>query len=196
MATDVHNEHWVCPRPEGWTFDQAQDLDLPFDWELVDGKIVVRGQAMVWHSRVQRKLANALEQVQVRPYAVDTEVCVLLDEHNARKPDVLVYDDEGLRIGDAEYVSVSRVALAVEVVSPGSRSTDRSMKPAQYAAAKIPYYWRVELERDEQIAVHEFWLNVDTLSYFPRPERPVHRRELVTEHPFPTKIDLAALTGF
>ncbi|GAA2062016.1 hypothetical protein GCM10009801_04790 [Streptomyces albiaxialis] len=70
------------------------------------------------------------------------------------------------------------------------------MKPAQYAAAKIPYYWRVELERDEQIAVHEYWLNADTFSYIPRPERPAHRRELVTEHPFPLKIDLAALTGF
>ena len=34
--------------------------------------------------------------------------------------------------------------LVVEVVSPSSVTTDRITKPAQYAAAGIPAYWRVE----------------------------------------------------
>ncbi|MGY1436398.1 Uma2 family endonuclease [Streptomyces reniochalinae] len=57
---------------------------------------------------------------------------------------------------------ISNVTLAVEVVSPGSRSQDRVLKPAQYAAAKVPYFWRAELERDNHLAVHEYWLNADT----------------------------------
>lgn len=36
------------------------------------------------------------------------------------------------------------VLLAVEVVSPGSVTTDRITKPAQYAAAGIRSLWRVE----------------------------------------------------
>lgn len=89
-----------------------------------------------------------------------------------------------------------RCSWPVEVVSHGSRKVDRFFKPAQYAQAKVPYYWRVELERDQQIAVHEYWLNSDTLSYFPAPSHPVHRRELNTDQPFPVKIDLAELTRF
>ncbi|MGK5518006.1 Uma2 family endonuclease [Micromonospora sp. URMC 107] len=36
------------------------------------------------------------------------------------------------------------VILAVEVVSPGTRRTDRFAKPGEYAAAGIPFYWRIE----------------------------------------------------
>jgi Uma2 family endonuclease len=36
------------------------------------------------------------------------------------------------------------VTLVVEVVSPGTRKRDRLEKPAEYAAAGIPHYWRVE----------------------------------------------------
>jgi Uma2 family endonuclease len=36
------------------------------------------------------------------------------------------------------------VLLAVEIVSPSSVSMDRLLKPARYAEAGIPSYWRVE----------------------------------------------------
>ncbi|MFD9099414.1 Uma2 family endonuclease [Streptomyces collinus] len=34
----------------------------------------------------------------------------------------------------------------MEIASPSTRVTDRKMKPALYAAAAIPHYWRLELE--------------------------------------------------
>jgi Uma2 family endonuclease len=46
------------------------------------------------------------------------------------------------------------VVLAVEVVSPGSESTDREVKPREYAEAGIEHYWRVEI--DPEIVVHTF----------------------------------------
>ena len=46
-------------------------------------------------------------------------------------------------IGQALAASTD-VLLAVEVMSPSSVSTDRVSKPAQYAAAGIPYFWRLE----------------------------------------------------
>jgi Uma2 family endonuclease len=42
----------------------------------------------------------------------------------------------------------------VEVVSPGSITTDRVTKPAQYAAAGIPAYWRVETDPDVSLTAY------------------------------------------
>ncbi|MFK0190344.1 hypothetical protein [Kitasatospora sp. NPDC090308] len=44
---------WVYPPANGWTFDQVNELDLPFKWELVDGAIGVKGQTLWWHDREQ-----------------------------------------------------------------------------------------------------------------------------------------------
>ncbi|GGK98561.1 hypothetical protein GCM10010094_69310 [Streptomyces flaveus] len=187
---------WMFPPAEGWTFDQVKHLELPFDWELVDGVIVARGQTNVWHNEVRDGLADALKAARVQPYRVLTEQCVMVDGHNTPKPDVIVYDPRKLNFFEAECIPAEKLALAVEVVSPGSRQDDRVRKPAQFAANKVPCYWRVELDRDHQLAVHEYWLNADTRSYFPAPMHPVHHGKLITEVPFPVEIDLEALVGF
>jgi Uma2 family endonuclease len=36
------------------------------------------------------------------------------------------------------------VTLAVEIVSKGSKRTDRWLKPIEYAEAGIPWFWRIE----------------------------------------------------
>jgi len=52
---------------------------------------------------------------------------------------------------NSPLLSPAEVLLAVEVVSPGSVTTDRITKPAQYAAAGIANFWRVETEPDELV---------------------------------------------
>ncbi|MCI3271747.1 Uma2 family endonuclease [Streptomyces cylindrosporus] len=165
---------WMFPPTEGWSFDQVKHLELPFDWELVDGVIAARGQTNVWHNEVRDGIAGALKAARTQPYRVLNEQCVIVDDRNVAKPDVMV----------------------VEVVSPGSRRADRVSKPALFAGAKVPCYWRVELDRDGKLAVHEYWLNADTHSYIPAPMHPVHHDKLVTEVPFPVEIDLDALLEF
>jgi len=187
---------WMFPPADGWTFDQVKDLELPFDWELVDGRIVVRGQTKLWHNQVRDGLLTALKVAPTEQYRVVAEQCVMVDDQNTPKPDVIVYDPRNLDFFEVECVPVAKVALVVEVVSPGSRQDDRVRKPALFAANKVPYYWRVELDRDQKIGVHEYWLNADTLAYFPAPSHPVHHDKLITELPFPVEIDLAAFTGF
>lgn len=61
-----------------------------------------------------------------------------------RIPDVVVLrrDPDGATV----WADPSDVLLAVEVVSPASRTADRALKPGEYAAARIPHYWRVERE--------------------------------------------------
>ncbi|MCA6092301.1 Uma2 family endonuclease [Streptomyces sp. SCA3-4] len=186
-------ENWMYPPADGWTYDQVKELVLPFDWELVDGAIVVRGMANQWHDDVRDGLLVALRLANRPPYRVNSERCVLVDEANPAKPDVIVFDTRDLDRRSMECVPVERVILAVEVVSKGSRTDDRFRKPGMYADAGISYFWRVERGDDDIPVVHEFWLHPEAGVYAPSPDRPTHVGILKTDVPFPVEIDLGSL---
>lgn len=57
------------------------------------------------------------------------------------------------------------VLLVVEVVSPGSETTDRIVKVDQYAKAGIPFYWRVEQAATEVPIVYTYVLDPATKAY-------------------------------
>lgn len=201
MAADAHfedearatPEDWMYPPEKGWTYDQVKGLDLPFDWELVDGNLVVRGATKWWHDQVRDELYYRLRSAKRPPFAVNSERWTQLDEHNVPKPDVVVFDRTGLDIRTLECTPVASVVFAVEVVSPGSRAQDRFLKPGMYAEAGIDYYWRVERGEGDIPVVHEFWRHHETGVYAPSPERPTHTGKLVTALPFPVEIDLSGL---
>ncbi|MFD7662836.1 Uma2 family endonuclease [Streptomyces sp. NPDC059788] len=186
-------ENWMYRPANGWTYDQVKELVLPFDWDLVDGNIVVRGMAVWWHNRVRNRLYYQLESARRRPYAVDSEQCIVIDDHNAPKPDVVVFDETGLDIRTVVQIPADKAVLAVEVVSTGSRLEDRFSKPALYAGAGIDYYWRVERDEDDLPVVHEFWLHHEAGRYVPSPEQPTHTGKMTTNVPFPVDIDLHSL---
>jgi Uma2 family endonuclease len=60
-----------------------------------------------------------------------------------RVPDVAVLAERVFR-DDVHIVQPADVLLAVEIESPSSLTTDRITKSAQYAAAGIAHYWRLE----------------------------------------------------
>ncbi|WP_035801023.1 Uma2 family endonuclease [Kitasatospora mediocidica] len=184
---------WMHPPAHGWTYEQVKDWDLPFEFDLVDGAIVVRGMTSHWHNTVRDELYFALRAARRAPYAVNSEQCVLVDEYNPPKPDVVVFDKTGLDVFTLECLPVTSVALAVEVVSPGSRADDRFRKPGLYAEAGIPYYWRVERGADDLPEVYEFWLDRESGVYAPAPDGAFHSGELKVEVPFPVSIDLGRL---
>lgn len=184
---------WMYPPQDGWTYDQVKDLDLPFDWELVDGVIVVRGMTSLWHNQVRDGLYDHLKAARAEQFGVNAEQCVLVDQYNPPKPDIVVYDKRKLDVFSLECVPIDRVALVVEVVSPGSRQDDRVRKPALFATAGVASYWRVERGEDGQPEVHEYWLHHELGSYVPAPQHPVHTSKLVTSLPYPVEIELAAL---
>ncbi|KWT60515.1 hypothetical protein ADL21_18585 [Streptomyces albus subsp. albus] len=187
-------ENWMYPPPDGWTYDQVKELILPYDWELVDGKIVVRGATVWWHDLVRDELYFRLRSARVEPFGVNVERWTMLDERNAPKPDVVVFDKHGLDSSTLDCTPAKNTVLAVEVVSTGSRRHDRILKPGLYAEAGIPSYWRIERDENDLPVVHEFWLHHETGVYAPSPERPVHTGKLVTSVPFPVDIDLRSLT--
>ena len=135
----------ILPVPrahDGWTVD---DLDLlPHDglrYELLDGTLRVSPPAPNPHNVLATSLAARLGAALDRSWVVSAPGSVRIDERNRREPDVLVVRREGARSAHADPADV---LLVVEVVSPSSVTDDRLVKPVQYAAAGIPFYWRVE----------------------------------------------------
>ncbi|WP_415950547.1 Uma2 family endonuclease [Streptomyces sp. KLOTTS4A1] len=193
QAMRATSETWMYPPEEGWTWDQVKELDLPFDWELVDGNIVVRGVTSWWHDQVRNELYVSLRLAERPPYKASVERWTQIGPSDAPNPDVIVYDKTGLNVKTLDCTPMSSVVLAVEVVSPGSRSEDRFRKPGLYAEAEVAAYWRVERGEKDVPEVHEFWRDEASGVFVPRPGTPVHTDRLITDVPFPVEIDLAGL---
>ncbi|MET9415198.1 Uma2 family endonuclease [Streptomyces klenkii] len=185
-------DNWMYPPEDGWTYDQVKELVLPIDWELLNGKIVVRGAAKWWHNVVRDEIFYHLRTAQPEHFRVNAEQAVFIDECNVPKPDVVVFDKRGLDVRTLDCIPVEKVVLAVEVVSPGSRLEDRFTKPGQYAEAGIRHFWRVERGDEDIPVVHEFWLHPEVDVYAPSPD-PVYTSILKTDVPFPVEIDLRRL---
>ncbi|MEU8584367.1 Uma2 family endonuclease [Streptomyces abikoensis] len=184
-------ENWMYPPGDGWTYDQVKELVLPFDWELVDGNIVVRGATKWWHAEVRDEIFVRLRAAAHKPFHVNSERWTMVDEYNIPRPDVVVFDRRDLDFRTLECVPVKKVVLVVEVVSPGSRKDDRFMKPGMFAEAGVASYWRVERGEDDIPEVYEYRLDHETGCYSPEPTH--HIGSLKSDFPFPVEIDLRSL---
>ena len=120
-----------------WTEEQCAGI------EIVDGMVLVSPSASKRHNRMARLLANALDVAGGPDWNADTDFDVRLQDVplNNRRPDVTVYRADSI---DVTPTRPEHVLLVVEVVSPGSETTDRIVKADQYAKAGIQFYWRVE----------------------------------------------------
>jgi Uma2 family endonuclease len=100
------------------------------------------------------------------------------------EPDLLLYRAE--LATDRHYLAAEDVMLVVEVVSPGTRRRDRLEKPAGYADAGIPYYWRIE-----QDPVHVFAYRLVNGAYQLQADSTT---ELVLDEPFEIKLPIVEIT--
>ena len=130
-------------RPDGWTVDDLELLpdDPPFRYELVDGTLVVSPPPPNAHNLFANELGYLLHSAVSRDWRVLAPGAVEFDVRNWRSPDLLVVRREALQ---RKYAAPGEALLALEVMSPSSISTDRIAKPAQYASAGIPHFWRYE----------------------------------------------------
>jgi Uma2 family endonuclease len=111
--------------------------------ELVDGVIQVMATPNGRHQYIASRVWQALDRLGRPRFRVIEAMELRLDTVHRRIPDLLVvpvehYDSERSRYWPHE------VLLAVEVVSPGSETLDRRMKPLEYAEAGVPFFWRIE----------------------------------------------------
>ncbi|SEF79336.1 Putative restriction endonuclease [Actinacidiphila yanglinensis] len=104
-----------------------------------------------------------------------------------RRPDVVVYRADRI---DAAPMRPEHVLLVVEVVPPGSETTDRTVKPAQYARAGIPVYWRIEQIASAARIAYTYLLDPALGRYR---EGDVCTGVIKAAAPFPVEVDLRAV---
>ncbi|GAA3460671.1 Uma2 family endonuclease [Saccharothrix longispora] len=134
-------------RLDGYTLEDWERLE-PAEGhrvELVDGRFVVSAAPAVAHQRVADRLCRLLDDaVADGGMEAVTAVGVRVAPGLGYIPDVVVCTE----LVETTAVEVALVALAVEVVSPSTARRDRLEKPAAFAAAGVPAFWRVEVGRE------------------------------------------------
>jgi len=184
MTVQSIDYSWVCDRISAEEYDALSEEQC-HNIEIVDGMVHVSPKPTLRHNRLARVLCNGLETAGHPEWHADLDLDLRLRDIPLlnRQPDVIVYAaDTSLD----RRLALSAVLMVVEVVSPGSESTDRVNKPLEYAEAGIAHYWRVE-PSDGVPVVHTYTLD---------PGQRVYRKSgeftgtVKTETPFPVEIDL------
>lgn len=141
-----------------WTIEDVEALPDNGDharYELLtEGVLTVSPAPGTRHQRASLRLATLLDNAVPAHLEVLEAVNVEIPGGRLCQPDIVVVD---AAFADTEPIRYPpRTVLAVvEIVSPNSHPQDRIIKPQLYAAAKIPVYWRLELEKSPQLIVSE-----------------------------------------
>jgi Uma2 family endonuclease len=158
-------------------------------FEVVDGVVATTAAPTKRHNRLARVLANALDHPAGPDWNADTDFDVRLQDVplTNRRPDVVVYRADTI---DISPTRPEHVLLVVEVVSPGSETTDRVVKVDQYAKAGIAFYWRVELAATGVPIVYTHVLDPATGLYR---DADVFAGEVKAVVPFPVTVELTII---
>ncbi|WP_063016424.1 Uma2 family endonuclease [Nocardia niwae] len=130
--------------------------DSSRNYELVEGVLVVsprpvlRHQFAVWRlaAQIHPQLPNELAAVGEAELVVDPT-----QPPTVRVPDVLVIRRKALA-DDVARVHPEDVKLAVEILSAGSRRTDRVTKFFEYAEVGIEHYWLIDLDEPASLSAY------------------------------------------
>jgi Uma2 family endonuclease len=112
-------------------------------------------------------------------------VGVLVNASNTLEPDLVLL--KAPITLERHYYLPEHVAIAVEVVSPGTKRRDRFEKPGAFAGAGVPHYWRIE---QNPVHVYAYDLAADG-SYQLIADSD---SELVLTQPFEIRLPIAAIT--
>ncbi|MEU5948193.1 Uma2 family endonuclease [Micromonospora sp. NPDC047465] len=157
--------------------------------ELLDGVLIVSPSLTRIHQTIAGRLMVALEEDCPDDHDVTQGVEVRISRTRSFIPDVLVTTSAAARRQPSRY-EPHEVVLAVEIVSPSTQSIDRVLKPALYAQAGIPYYWRIETE-DGGLVVHTHKLDPVNEVYG---ETGRWTKFVDTSEPFPVNLPLSRIT--
>ncbi|MFE3182421.1 Uma2 family endonuclease [Streptomyces violascens] len=177
------HEQITAEQYDSWSEEQCAGI------EIVDGMVVVNPSASKRHNRLARILANALEAAAGPDWNADTDFDVRLQDLplTNRRPDVVVYRADTI---DVTPTRPEHVLLVVEVVSPGSETTDRIVKVDQYARSGIAFYWRIEQAATGVPLVYTYVLDPATKTYR---DGDMFTGAVKVSAPFPVEIDLGQI---
>lgn len=155
----------VIDAPRSWTVQDLELLPDDADWrryEIQDGALVVTPPPEAEHGFAIAALDGVIRAALPAELAVLSSTVGVDLPPSYRVPDLVVVR-RALREKRRKYLLPEDLLVVVEVVSPGSVSTDRLTKPAEYARAGIGAYWRVET--DPQISLTAYALRADDAVY-------------------------------
>jgi Uma2 family endonuclease len=168
--------------------------ELPEDnsrrYELQEGILIVSPRANSLHQWVAFRLMTALDEQLPQGWKAIHDVEVVTQRGvpaNLRVPDIVIVREELISAASPRFVA-DDVLVAVEIVSPGSKTTDTLVKRVEYAKAGIPHYWVIDL--DEPLSLVEYHLAGD-LGY---QVVPAVTGTFETSDPFSLRVDLTELT--
>ena len=171
-----------------WTVQRV--LALPNDgkrYEVVDGQLLVTPAPTFHHQDAVFTLAWRLKpfvDATGTGYLSLSPADIELDERTLVQPDLFVFELPGGRRPES-WKDISRLLLAIEVLSPSTARADRQIKRRRYQRQGIPEYWIADLDS----RLIERWR--------PGDERPEIIHEMLTWQPsdsVPTfELDLAGL---
>ncbi|OUZ10577.1 hypothetical protein BHE97_07240 [Aeromicrobium sp. PE09-221] len=130
------------PRGRALTRDDLQSMpDDGHRYELIDGVLIVSPAPRTAHQRASGNLYLALRascppELEVLYAPVD----VILADDTVIQPDLVV----ALRTDVTEHDLPTAPLLAVEILSPSTRSIDLLLKRDRLARAQCPHYWIVD----------------------------------------------------
>lgn len=136
---------------------EAMPEDKQIRLELVEGVLSIMPQPRVRHQRAATRITTRLDEQLPWNIIALSEVEVMITEAplTIRIPDVIVTRTE-IYEGDPARLTAADVLLVVEILSDGTRKVDRILKFAEYAEARIPQYWIIDL--DEPPSLRAFTL--------------------------------------
>ncbi|MEY9859131.1 Uma2 family endonuclease [Catenulispora sp. GAS73] len=184
MSVETVDYSWMHEQISAEQYD-AMPEELCRNIEIVDGMVHVSPTPTPFHNDVSRRIANVIEAAGGPAWRTTEDVDLRLRDIPLlnRQPDVLVYKADTPR---NRRIPLDAVLAVVEIVSPGSQSTDRMVKPLEYAAAGIRYYWRIEID-GEQPVIYTYSLDPKTGVY---QNTGIFDGVVKTNLGFPVEIDL------
>jgi Uma2 family endonuclease len=171
---------------QDWTVDDLASLPEDLRYELIDGRLILSSPTGP-HQELGVEIVLALRLNCPDGFRPFTDLSLRVNQRNEPRPDVVV---AGLERIHRSPIPAEDVLLAVEVISPDSHFRDMYAKARVYAAAGIAHYWVVDPMFDSGIVLTEYR----------RGEKGEYElisstsKVFTTDVPYPTTIDLPALT--
>jgi Uma2 family endonuclease len=138
--------------PKRWTAQEARELtNEARHWpryEVIDGELLVTPAPRLVHQRAVQRLGHRLHEYLGRGTVGEVFMSpadLELESDTTVQPDVFVVPPSaGQR--PRQWSDVSRLLLAVEVVSPDSARHDRTTKRRFYQRVGVAEYWVADLD--------------------------------------------------
>lgn len=118
-------------------------------YELVEGVLLVVARPAPLHQRAMMRMCSQIEPQLPAELTVLADVDVVVkagESPTVRAPDVIITREDCVAANPSRLAAAD-VVVAVEIISPGTGSTDRVTKMYEYADAGIPHYWLVDLDK-------------------------------------------------